>query len=229
MTKEEKYQTLIQKRKNFSFSGIGLKNYSDFTAEDNYVDAYEQWHSHLDADIMLIAQDFADWETFEKDNGKIEPIENHYKYPTNKNLTDLFKILNIDIGHPLTPNKTAKLFFTNAVVGLKGNGMQGKIENRWIETGTNEFLSPLIDLVQPKIIIALGRIPFDAICSIYPNQVNPATSKSKSLKKIIENSPYIIPNGTRLFPVYHCGGQSARNRKIEEQKTDWQKINSALN
>lgn len=224
MNKAETYKNLISKRQSFDFKKIGLRNYSEGGFKNDYVDGWEQWHNDLNAEIMLVGQDFADWETFIKCDGKVEPEKDKYKYPTDKYLVQLFREeLGIEIGHPWTTS-TASLFFTNAIVGLKENGMQGKPEKRWIETGRDEFLRPLIEIVQPKIIIALGQIPFQSVCAAIPDMINICPKISFNFKDIVEHSPYTAKNGMLVFAVFHCGGGGVRNRTREQQIMDWKKI-----
>lgn len=225
MDKDIEYKKLIAKRQTFKFPQ-GLANYGDIGLEIDHVDGLAAWHSDLDANIMLVCQDFADTKTLIKDNGKIEPEEGKFRYRTNKNLTYLFKDgLGIDLGHPCTPNKNAKLFFTNAIIGLKTEGgMQGKIKSEWASSSATNFLKPLIEIIKPKVIIALGQSPFQAIHSIYKGQITPDLPSNLPFKDYVGKF-FVTKDKTKIFPVYHCGVRAVNSfRKIEEQLVDWQNI-----
>jgi uracil-DNA glycosylase len=78
-------------------------------------------------------------------------------------LIKLFQRLNIDIGKPSQPNANAPTFFTNAILGIKKNGMSSKVKAIWEKESTEEFLKPLIEIIQPKIIITLGKVAYYSI------------------------------------------------------------------
>lgn len=229
MSKLDIYSQLVIKRQNFNLAD-GLKNYSEVGYEIDHVDGWEAWYSCLDAEIMLIGQDFADCLTFVKDNGKIEPNDVDFIYPTNKNLRKLFsECLGIEIGHPNDLKKKGKLFFTNSIIGLKTKGgMQGVISKEWQEQSANEFLKPLIDLVSPKIIITLGTSSFNSVCSVLKEDIQEKIYKSKPLKFHVDKC-YSTKAGVRIFPVYHCGSRGVNiNRSFDKQKEDWVRIKRYL-
>ncbi len=156
----------------------------------------------------------------------VEPNIGAYKYKTNENLEFLFREgLGIKIGHPLSPNTELKLFFTNAIVGLKiEGGMQGGIKKDWQILCMKEFLKPIIELVNPSIIIAMGQLPFKSVCEVFEDKIEPITKKSNSFKNSV-GKVFISENKTHIFPVYHCGSKGVNmNKKLPEQLEDWKKI-----
>ncbi len=229
MDKIKEYQKLIETRKNFEFP-IGLSNYSQTGIELKYVDGWEAWHNDLDADIMLVGQDFTDTIAFKRDGGKIEPDGTKFKYATNKNLVYLFKEgLGIDIGNPNDAFKIKNLFFTNALVGLKEGGMQGAIHPIMVYKIAEIFLKSLIEIVQPKIIITLGILPFQVINALYDFKLKPNVSLNTLLAELVKHN-YETDDHIKIFPVYHCGGRGVNmNRNIEEQLEDWKRIKVFLN
>ncbi|HMG16248.1 MAG TPA: hypothetical protein VK590_12410 [Saprospiraceae bacterium] len=228
MQKDQLYQKLIKKRKKFKFPP-GIQNYSIVKKELNYVDTWETWHNNLDADIMVVGQDFADVKAFERDKGKIEPDATKFKYRTNENLALLFEeALDIEIGHPISADNSKKLFFTNALVGLKEGGMQGSVHPILVYKSAETFLKPLINIVQPKVIIALGILPFQVINAIYNFKLSPQISINATLKEIITQQ-FETPDHIKIFPVYHCGARGFNKRKKTVHLTDWKKIKLYLN
>jgi len=233
MNKKKRYDDLIKRRQDFNFSKIGLKNYSLAGHKDDFVDSWEEWQCDLDADIMLIGQDYSDWKYYKKER---ESKDNKVfkENPTNKKLIELFKVLGYNISIQSRYQERG-LFFTNAVVGLKDGGNQGKVEKEWWKESAKEFLKPLIKNIQPKIIITLGRVAFDAVG--VDEDIN--IGKPSSLKNIINAHTYYQINSSKVFPVYHCGVRGIQNRakvegkeydgktineKFELQKSDWRKI-----
>jgi uracil-DNA glycosylase len=230
MNKIEEYRKLIFKRKSWVSLPFGLSNYKETGFEIEHVDAWELWHSNLDADIMIIGQDFADAQTFIKDKGLVEPQSDKYAYATNKNLATLFEMgLGIQIGHPLNPNMKVKLFFTNAIIGLKKEGgMQGKVKEEWLKKSVEEFLSPLINLVQPKVIICLGKLATKAVDTAFNHRLNPKINLSHSLINMVGKS-FDSTEGIKIFPVYHCGARVINiNRSLNKQLGDWMAIRTVI-
>ncbi len=234
MDKIKAYQLLVEKRKTLdlqSLTNSQLFNPSTTPFDSNHLDNWATWQGNLDAKILLIGQDFADFKTFVCTDGKIEPKDKQYAYPSNKNLETLFNSIEIKIGHPNTPIPR-ELFFTNAILGLKKEGgMTGKIVREWISIFSLDFIKPLIEIIEPKIIITLGNVPFYSMFEIFENTnvfKNKGIAKSHNLINKVANSPYQLKENRWYFPMFHCGGLGIRNRVLEKQMADWQKIQAYL-
>jgi len=214
-SKEKAYERLVKKRKKFIFPQ-GLKNPSEIKDgiydKETQIGPWSKWQGNLNADIMLIGQDWGDIKFFIKCEGG--HLDNSI---TNQNLRKLFESIEIDVGYPDNPNKEAPVFFTNAVLGLKEDGMTGKIKNSWVEHDAKIFLKPNIDIVQPKILITLGKKAYEALTYIYP-------IKNDNLKNLINKNPIKLNDGKILFAMYHSGHFGMLSRNLELQKTDWKKI-----
>jgi Uracil-DNA glycosylase len=213
--KNKKYINLVEKRKSFKFAD--LKNPSEIENgiydKEHSIGPWSLWQGNLDAEILVIGQDWGDVNYY-LDNKGIDADNN----PTNRNLIELFKTLNIDIGTPSDPNKSAPVFFTNAILGIKYNGMSSKVKASWVKECTNEFLKPLIEIIEPKIIITLGTYAFKAVKDLYKLKEKPV------LKDLINRDPIEVED-KKIFAFYHCGGLGLANRKLELQKEDWNRVN----
>jgi len=214
------YMQLVEKRKKYAFHE-GLLNPSRIENgkydSGMHIGSWSKWQGNLDAKILVVGQDWGDLNYFIKSKG-CDSDEN----PTSKNLVELFKTLDIDIGLPNNPNKNAPVFFTNAILGIKDGGMSSDVKSKWIKEGANEFLKPLIDIVSPAIIITLGKKPYDAIAEIYK------LKKNDRLNTLIDNVPIELQDKILLFPMFHCGGLGLRNRSLTVQKKDWEKIENYI-
>ena len=224
MTKQERYEELVKKRKAHIFSD-GLQNPS--TIQDgefdghSHIDAWSQWHGNIDARILVIGQDWGDVDYFKRNNGQLG--DNN---PTNKNLLKLFLEIGIDIGLPNQP-KPQPIFFTNAILGLKGKEgektLSGPVKSSWIKESTQHFTKELIDIIQPKFIITLGVKPLYALQLIYPE------IPKEKLSVLIHKNPIQLKNGTQLFAFYHCGSLGLVNRKLDDQLEDWKNAKRSIN
>ena len=218
--KIEEYERLVIKRKQFKFSDIGLTNPSATIFDINEIEPWAQWQNNIDADILLIGQEYCDLDTYIKTQGKVERYPEIFQYPANKNLYEYFKILGYNIGHPLKPNKTNPIFFTNAVMGLKTPPMSANFKTSWLKESREQFLSPLIDIISPKIIIAIGAGATKSLSEIYDFKIT-------THNEMVNNSP-IKSNRQLIFPVFHTGGLGLKNRSINLQINDWKKIKKWL-
>ncbi len=120
MTKQLRYEKLIEKAKSTNFGNIEeiVNPHTISEIPLSHVEPYAQWHGSLDAQILVIGQDFADYDSYRNKQGKAESFENQ---TTNRILHDLFKAsFDITLGDPYNPNLSEKrIFLTNAVMGLK--------------------------------------------------------------------------------------------------------------
>jgi uracil-DNA glycosylase len=210
--KDQLYLELVNQRKSFRFNDKEIFNPSEIENgifDYNHLNPWAEWHGDLNAEILLIGQDFGDKEYFIKNKGR-DDINNK----TNKRLIELFSEAGINIGTIEKPNKNVKLYFTNAVLGMKLGGMAAKIKKAWYRETAELFIKPLINIIQPKIIISMGSAAYETLAKIYNLPKNP-------LKETIKENPYRLPNDILLFAFYHCSDLGIANKKIELQKEDW--------
>lgn len=219
MEKQTQYQQLVQKRKEHDFKN-GLTNPSQTAFDIDEIDPWAQWQHNLDAEILVVGQEFCDVETYKRTEGKVECKLGEYDYPSNKNLKAYFDLLGYDLGHPLSPNQSNPIFFTNAVMGLKPGSMSGNFDVKLLEESRELFLKPLIDIIQPKIIIPIGSMATKSLGVIYGFKVS-------DHKSMVDNAPIKTPQ-TLVFPVFHTGGLGLRNRPKEQQMGDWMRIKGIM-
>lgn len=219
MNKQEKYNLLVKKRQAHHFQK-GLHNPSESGFDWNEIEPWAKWHNDLDAQIMLIGQEFCDFNTYKRCRGLVEIELDKYEFPSNKNIELFFKTIGVHTGHPLMPNKKASLFFTNCVMGLKDGKMSANFKDAWIKESRELFLKPLIDIIQPKIIICIGGKATKSIGKIFE-------FKFEGMGIHLQNSP-IKKKNTLIFPVFHTGGLGLANRSKEKQIKDWLEIKKWL-
>ncbi|HLN20520.1 MAG TPA: uracil-DNA glycosylase family protein [Bacteroidales bacterium] len=183
--------------------------------DTDHVELWARWLGNLDAKIMLVGKDFGGLGFLRQFNGCCDPDSK-----TNKNLITLFSKLSVAIGTPSSPNADAEVFLTNSIFGIIDTKVKGSNKIRTCQTQENaiEFLRPLIDIIKPKIIIAMGGEAYKCVTCAFDIQ------KDKTLKSALSNSPYKLPGEMLLFPVFHCGGLGLANRSLEKQVNDWVRI-----
>ena len=203
---------------------------------------YWQGMGNLDAKILLVGQDWG----FAGPSPVLDNIRSindhartdyHYdeKNPTDRNLVDLFRSIGIDIANG---NRDDRLFFTNFVLGYRSKGLTGNFKARWVSESI-PFFRRLVEIVEPQIIICLGRTTFCGVLHAFEQPVkirrfndhisgeqNPLHLKLSSGKPVL------------VFAVAHCGAIGTLNRNrpndsrgktgLDLQKEDWARIRAAL-
>ena len=187
-----------------------------------YVNRWNLWHGDLNADIMVIGQDYGTKENCE--NLSLWNTDDH-SCATNKTLKDLFeKTFKMDIDA-----KNIPLFFTNIANCYRKNSTTGKMHPGWLPICANKFMGRLINIICPKIIIVLGRSAFEALYCMDELTVeccDPQKSGKNTFSEIIKRKYQIDLDGQKIavFPVYHTGANAKRNRTMDEQLSDWKRI-----
>lgn len=200
------------------------------------IDAWALWQNSLDADILLLGQEWGDVNGYIEDSKNVNSIRSD----TNLNLIELFKSIGIEVKDPYANEKNKQLFFTNAALCLKENGgAQGETSGEWYHNCSG-FIKELIDIIEPKVVITLGFRAFNAIARSY----NLNLSGYSKFSEIIDRTA----NGTRLkrtadgrdimiFPVYHpacriinLGNKSngQKYRSWSQMIADWNRIGKYL-
>jgi uracil-DNA glycosylase len=99
------------------------------------------------------------------------------------------------------------------------------VDDRWFGNCSGVFFKPLVEIICPKVIIALGKKVSESILTSY----GVSYPKNVAFSTLMTRSPYQLTASTILFPMYHCGAGSVnRNRSLEMQEEDWLKLNAWL-
>ena len=190
-----------------------------FEEDSPYVNRWNLWQGNLEADIMVIGQDYG-----QKSNIELWK-SGDYKNPTDVGLRKLFKAtFDIDIDSKGTP-----LFFTNMANCYRKNKTTGGMHPGWLPICANKFMARFIRIIDPKVIIVLGRSAFEALHCMedLPIECTDACKSCKDTFSDIITHNYALNldgKSVGIFPVYHPGATSKRNRSENEQVADWQRI-----
>ena len=229
MDKLTRYSNLVAKFKTYKFKNPDeLINPHELVEEGfnfDVINPWELWYNDLDAEIMFIGQDFSDTASLKENlsNGWMKEKNS----PTNKTIIEFFKIIGPDLKEvDYTPDTNKdKLFFTNAILGIKQSetaNMSKSVKNDWYKE-TLEYLKELIDIVEPKYIIVMGKIAYLALCSIY--KITPKVKITDAIGELIE--PQIDKN-KKVFVIQHFSPRSRKYRLVVQQRDDWEKIKGKI-
>lgn len=231
--KKECLSKLAEKRKNITYNGY--KNLSDIDNgfyECDYVSPWSKSAHNEDADIMIVLQDWADEKYLDDLNHqKRDSILKHgydKTKQTNINLKNYFKkYFTNQFG--ITLDKT---YITNQFPLIKKSNIS-KIGNDDFDRFAKKYTIPMIKIVQPTLIIAVGKKTFDAfrrIC-IQNYDDEPAYKLIEHEKNHFTYS-YYSKNAGKLFHSeiwfqYHTSKKAhgkCKPKKTEYERKNWSYI-----
>lgn len=221
--KKESYRRLVEKRKNCHLC-LGLSNPSDEPYrqfDSDHIGPWSLWQGNLNADLLIVGQDWGDTSYFLKWQWRDQPHGN----PTNENLQRLLEKIFFRVDRPREEQRQV-IFLDNLVLCLKEGGLQGRVDDQWFKNCTTKFFIPLVDVIKPRAVLALGKKTATTILDAYQVKY----PKTTTLVTLMHSSPYRLSDATVLFPLFHCGAGSVnRDRSMTEQMSDWENISEWLN
>jgi hypothetical protein len=210
MSKQSELLALAKRRQSTKwdrYTGIG--DYHDGRYECDFVSPYTKSAGNVDAEIMVMLQDWS------SDEAMKEPFDEECanlgytpSLQTNKTLIRLL-------------NKTFELtlrdiYATNLFPFIKPGKMSERIPQRDLIAAGREFALPQVRIVNPKLVICLGLVTFNALrraCDF---------NACRPFSVAIEN-PFNV-DSTRVWCQAHTGalGQKNRNRAgVSRAPDDW--------
>ena len=229
-----RYLQLVKARRGCQLcEHLGVRNPS-MCSNDEFgsrnIGPWTNWQGNLDAELMVIGQEWDGYLNFIEQKG-----QDRDNSPTNARLVALLSSIGVNISLPSKARRQGaisqgSLYFTNAALCLR-DGRASQNNNRsktpptqCFRSCATSFLKPQIELVQPRLVITLGLIPYRSVMHAY------GITPKRSLQDAVETAvPVVLNERTALIPVYHPGAWSRRrNRTFEQQIEDWKKIYSLV-
>lgn len=213
--KRDKYLKLVAVRKTCALCQ-GLENPSRCAGgkyDSGEIGVWSGWQGGLDALVMIVGQDWGGVRNFQLQHGV------DIASATIKMLCELLALAGLKAELPSGQTQRGDLFSTNAVLCLKHGGDQAKVRPEWIRNCSNHFLRPQIEIIQPKLIVCLGQVAYEAVLKAYGLRCG------RFRDAVEREAPLELPGGTKTVAVYHCGRRILNtHRKLEAQRLDWQRV-----
>lgn len=224
-SKLKAYQDLVNSRKACRLCK-DLTNPSECKAgvyDSDHIGPWAMWQGNLNAEIMVIGQDWGDIKYFIENKGHDKDSNS-----SNKTIRYLLASIGFEITSPSSQDFTENaIFLTNAILCLKNikNGMSGSVKKKWFNNCGDKFLQPLIEIIQPKVVVTLGKYAYEAIRKLYSLPKVPFKEAV-----ILYKEGFFLMKGVRFLPMYHCSPLviNSKTRTLEEQIVDWQRIRKVL-
>lgn len=220
------FQELVRFRKSYEGFEDGFMNPSQIENgrydQAEAIDPWNRWHSSIPADILVIGQDWGSQDYYVENEGS-----DNDSNPTCKNLATLFEEIGIEIGTPSNPSQNSRLFFANIIPAVRTGKMSGnttKITVKMVKKYATLFIEPLIQILNPKIIITLGKNPLIGLCEV----LDLDKISNIPLSEVVGTSPIWVNENLIVAPMFHCGSLGLANRNLQQQKLDWAKLGNYI-
>lgn len=170
---------------------------------------------------------------------------------TDKNLMEYFRELGT--GFENITEKNSRLFFSNLCLGYRNKGFTGNFDSKWLKDDLKYFVKDinevaennvpcLLDILEPKYILCMGKEVFYAICEA----MNKKISDDQNLYELLDeknNCIDVIYKGKpiKVIGLAHPGNMGTANRYTkckkdrdgkngkELQKEDWRNVAEIIN
>jgi uracil-DNA glycosylase len=196
----------------------GYKCIGDYHAgsyECDFVSPYTRSAHNVDAELMILLQDWASDDVLSGPYLHARCIVGHDpSRGTNKRLKELlYRYFGLTL---------EQVYASNVFPFVKLGSMSASIPMRDLALAACEFALPQIKIVAPRLAVCLGKAAFDAVA------IANGGCRSKSLDEAIA-CPFAIGK-TQVWCQAHTGqlGTNARNRHgVDQVEKDWARMASA--
>lgn len=217
ITKEEQLLELAKMRQqNVPHGFKGIVEYHKGVYECDYVSPYTKTAKNVDAEIMLILQDWSCDENLSKPvDLDVVNLGRTPGLPTNKNLEVL---LETHFGILLSDT-----YSTNLFPFIKPGKISAPIPFKYLREAAINFAIPQVQVVSPKVVVCLGLKVFNAICKELGRPI------AKNLSTAI--SAHFHFGNTIIWAQSHPGGLGRANRNrggVDRVSADWAEMASAI-
>lgn len=213
---------IAQKRqKNTPIDAYSIKDFYCGAYESEWVSPYTKSASNLNANVMVLLQDWASKEYLSKVfRPELVSLGQDPKLPTSKRLALLLE-QHFDL-------KLSDTFATNLYPFIKCGSLSSAMTWQGLLMGAKQYALPQIEIVTPQVVICLGLNVFNAL------SVASGGIRHKRLDCAIE-APFMLSfkNGDccYVFAQAHTGfhGYTSRNRTdIQQVDKDWKQMTQRL-
>ena len=207
---------------------IGLQH-----AQISHVNLWSFWQGNLSPEILVIGQDWGKLPNNEKMNTFTNSAAYRINIAKEKNTTDYNLVKLFSETFSIDILAVQKLFFTNSVFCYKKGNLNESVRISWFSNCNMHYMSELILLLEPKCIITLGIKALHGLAksgNIYSDGSLVKKIYRLSLKVVLQDPNQLWWEAlnkckrVRLFPVFHPGRYSSRNRPFQQQLHDWKRI-----
>lgn len=200
--------------------------YRDECFSKNIPSIWTDWYHRFDSKIMVVGQDWGPFVDMEKlyNSYLATPTLENWKnlIDTEKSLTKKmltkFLVESAEVCHAYV--NIDNIFITNAIMcARKGDNYRGdNIDLLKSTIYCSSFLKRQIDIVKPRVIVALGYYPLLSLSTIYGFKID------SRLGDVICNTPVIKMNDVVIVPCYHPTAQIKKEIQLKQYIYIWENL-----
>ena len=217
----------IKNKKQEDCSLINIYKEKDFCM--NIPSIWTDWKNRLNADIMIIGQDWGPYIEMQKiynEYKKCETKENwkrlieEEKSLTKRNLEKFIYQSAKQNDIHLKENFIDEFYITNAILcARQGNNYRSDfIKLKECTLNCSEYLKKQIEIVKPKVILTLGYYPLFSLSKIYDFKV------ASNLTKTIELYSLFQIDNITIIPLYHPAAQIKSELQLVQYDKIWKSL-----
>ena len=197
-----------------------LVNFLNGIYECDHVSPFSHGAQNVNAKVMLVLQDWGSVDYLkslcDKDQESLSQLGRDPTLFTNKNITDLLnRHFHLDL---------ADTYATNLFPFIKQGAMSSSIPIQDLNRAAIEYTKPLIEIIQPIIVICFGIKTFNALIASYGYKGSTKMAEAIDTPKTVGTVLiHCLPHPGRL-------GQNNRNKGgIDRVSEDWAALAQTIN
>lgn len=214
MDKRNKLLQLAHKRQQNCYESYkNLADFYDGYYEVDYVSPYSTTAHNVNADVMLIIQDWSSTDAMEQEGKCPKRKELGYTKGRKSNV-NLFHLLQTHLGVSFEDT-----YATNLFPFIKQGNISAKIPQKDLRRAARDYTLPMIQIIQPKIAICFGIDTFNAV------RKECGHNNVKNMDDAVKSSFNF--EQTKIVCQSHPGqlGKNNRNKGgVDRVTSDWQKM-----
>ena len=193
-----------------------IRSCAEFDYDPDVVSHWELWLGHKAPKLVVVGQDFGNIGYFTRNRGRDDPANK-----TNENLRKLLIEAGIRVRQPRELDTEVPVFLTNSVLCLKEGPMNAPVRASWVGACARRHLTPLLDLLDPPVLVGMGRWGWQAVrlALRLAHAPQPIAAAAGSCW---------IAQARHVFAVGHCSPLGLINRPWRQQIADWRRIGEAV-
>ena len=229
MDKRAELQKLVEKRRRRDilpeYGRLADYGNGAFDVNCDYVSPYSKGAHNLDADVMILLQDWSSDNALRHSSGPSE-LGRDPNLPTNKTLG---KLLSGTLGLRLEDT-----YATNLFPFIKTGGLSTRIPFADLVLAAKEFALPQIRIVAPRLVVCLGKNTFNAVrVAAFKSGLMHDPARCHTMGDAIDAAFPIELVGRKvaIWAQAHTGarGQSNRNKGAPGGTSDdWMKMSRSV-
>lgn len=226
----------LYKKRNGKLTNIGFVN--QYAKHEFIPNKWFDWENRANAKIMIIGQDWGPYialkpyvERYNEQKDKPGFNLDDFMFDTFSSRTERFIMKAIEttykkhFNNEITHKTWNDIFFTVAIMFTRqGKNFRGNdfFDEKFGIEVSFPYLKRQIDVLKPKIVIALGKLAYRVVAKYYNLEI-----QNESISKVVERigDGAINVNNTIIIPIFHPASHTDPKIQIKGWEKMWKYYN----